>query len=633
MMRGVRRLFLLLIVAGAAFAAQAGRMVTVEPATPIFRAPSFDAPLLGIANRAFQAEEKAEKLVLVSRHPLARYHRFSELLLPDGQTGYVNIHLTATERGTFRSGNVIEWWRLTLLPLFAGGVLAAAAAAWKFRNEPGRRSWLFLALTPILLRQFLLLLLVNAGQNMMPNPADEPGYYANLTDFLAGDFSRRWHFTVGTSLFYLPFELISGTRNLTDILLPLCWTEGFLLAPLSLGLGFLIARRLTGSSRIAFAAMLLWAVLPFLCHHQPDFVHKIFQVWLGMPSTGFTYQHYINLIGCGFNAMSDTPSTCLVLLTMTALLYLPVSWKSAALSAFLFALACLFRINNILFLPVVAVLALFHRRGYFTRATLPAALGAGFAAFLLGFLPQLLVNLHCFGNPLRFSYTNYAEGAHTYLAWIFVELTSVFYLSANGTLWSLALLSLLLMRNRKLRLELLVWILPVTLFFFAYSHGTDDPVRFILTAIPALCLAVAASGVWNNFRLPDAACAATVVAGWFLAPLNLSAGDWSFYGENPLQMILRRNGFGGAEVTLLLLAAAGTALLATRKHRRAALLLGGVTLFHLFGNACWLLCLFPVLLIIALRDMVRFRREAIQKKNSGTAQITQETARPAAPSR
>ena len=65
MRRGVRRLFILLVVAGAAFAAQAGRMVTVEPATPIFRAPSFDAPLIGIAGRAVQADEKAEKLIQV----------------------------------------------------------------------------------------------------------------------------------------------------------------------------------------------------------------------------------------------------------------------------------------------------------------------------------------------------------------------------------------------------------------------------------------------------------------------------------------------------------------------------------------------------------------------------------------
>ena len=66
----------------------------------------------------------------------------------------------------------------------------------------------------------------------------------------------------------------------------------------------------------------------------------------------------------------------------------------------------------------------------------------------------------------------------------------------------------------------------VTLFFFAYSHGTDDPVRFILTAFPALCLAVAASGIWKNFRLPDdAAGTAAVIAGWFVAPSNLSARE------------------------------------------------------------------------------------------------------------
>ena len=617
MKRSVLRLLLLLLVAVTASAAQAGRMVTVETGTPIFRAPSFESQLLGIARSPFQAEEKAEKIVLVSRHPLARYHRFSELRLPDGQTGYVNFHLSVTERGTFRSGNVVEWWRLTLLPLLAGALLATAAAAWKFRTEPGWRGWLFPALLPVLLRQLLLLLLVNAGQNMMPNPADEPGYYANLTDFLAGEFSRRWHFTVGTSFFYLPFELLSGTRNLHDILLPLCWVEGFLLAPLSLLLGFLVGKRITGSRRAAFAAMLLWALLPFLCHHQPDFINRQFQYWLGMPSASFTYSHYITLIGCGFNAMSDTPSSCLVLLAMTTLLYLPPSWRSAALTAFLFAVACLFRINNILFLPVFAVLALFHRRSYFTRARLPAALAAGTIAFLLGFLPQLLVNLHFFGNPLRFSYTNYAEGAHTYLSWLFVELTGLFYGSANYTLWSLALPALLLMRNPKLRLELLLWMMPVTIFFFAYSHGTDDPVRFILTAFPALCLAVATPELWNRFRLPDAAGCAAIVAGWLAAPANLSEGTWSFYWNEPLRMILRRNGFHEMEVIGLLLCAAGIGFLATRGHRRTALLLGVASLLHYFGNASWLLLLFPVLATVALRDAIRLGQEEFRKNPEG----------------
>ena len=65
----------------------------------------------------------------------------------------------------------------------------------------------------------LLVWLVNAAHNIITSPADEPGYYSNLVHFLAGDFSERWHFTVGTSIFYLPFELLSGTRQLSDIMM------------------------------------------------------------------------------------------------------------------------------------------------------------------------------------------------------------------------------------------------------------------------------------------------------------------------------------------------------------------------------------------------------------------------------
>ena len=153
--------------------------------------------------------------------------------------------------------------------------------------------------------------------------------------------------------------------------------------------------------------------------------------------------------------MSDTPSTMLVLLCMTILLYCRVSRRSAAFAAFVFGVSCMFRINNILFLPAIAAIVWLRQPEYLAgvRRTLTnAAAGAG--AFLLGFLPQMLANWKFFGSPLKFSYTNYAEGAHTYLHWSFIELNSAFYGTVNQLVWIPGLLSLLFLKDRKLRIIL-----------------------------------------------------------------------------------------------------------------------------------------------------------------------------------
>ena len=78
-------------------------------------------------------------------------------------------------------------------------------------------------------------------------------------------------------------------------------------------------------------------------------------------------------------------------------------------------------------------------------------------------------------------------------------------------------------------------------------------------------------------------------------------------------MILRRNGFHWPETIMLLLAAAGVALLAARGRRRAALLLGITALLHLFGNACWLLCLLPALILIAIFDAIDPERKIFRR--------------------
>ena len=82
---------------------------------------------------------------------------------------------------------------------------------------------------------------------------------------------------------------------------------------------------------------------------------------------------------------------------------------------------------------------------------------------------------------------------------MFVELTSAFYGTTNQVIWIPALLSLFFMRDRKLRITLTWWAVPIILFFFGYSHGTDDPIRFILTSYPAFFIAIAAASgkTWN----------------------------------------------------------------------------------------------------------------------------------------
>lgn len=596
------KILLMLLLVCSALWNCCGETVIVEPGTPVYPRPEFSPELLGISTRPFEAEKLGERLVLVKHHPLARYHRFWEVKLPDGKTGYVNPDVVVTSEGKFRSGQVVEWWRLTLAPLLGGALAALLIVLWKRRNEPDPWRWVQIALIPVVFRQLLLLLLVNLAQNLITSPADEVGYYYNLVSFLDWNFPEPWHFTVGTSIFYLPFELLSGTRNLLDIFIPVSWVEGFLIAPASLFLGFMIARKLTGSMKIAFAAMFVWAVLPFIYHHLPEFDSRYFSSFFTCPSWAFTYRHYINLIACGFSAMSDTPSTMLMLLVMVLLLYRRATWHNVALAAFLYAFGCMFRINNIIFAPALAVMLWCYRPEYLNtpRRFLRNGL-VGLAAFLIGFMPQFLVNWHFFDSPLRFSYTNYAHGAHTYIHWMFVELTSAFYGTTNQVIWIPALLSLFFMRDRKLRITLTWWAVPVILFFFGYSHGTDDPIRFILTSYPAFFIAIAACGIWKNVERGDLPFLLLIALGWYLTIPNPTTANYSFYLEQPLHLVMRNCDFVWFDIGGFLCIVTGVAVL-TWRNRQTGVFLALVNLLYLLGNAYILALMLVAALLRAIFD-------------------------------
>ena len=111
-------LLLCLLLAAAGF----GATITLEPGTPVFRTPELPSEVIAVASARTELPETGSKLVLIQRHPLARYYRLSEVRLPDGRSGYTHPRILLTPDGNLDFGNMLEWWRYPLAVLLQAGV-------------------------------------------------------------------------------------------------------------------------------------------------------------------------------------------------------------------------------------------------------------------------------------------------------------------------------------------------------------------------------------------------------------------------------------------------------------------------------------------------------------------------------
>lgn len=121
-------LLLCLLLAAAGF----GATITLEPGTPVFRTPELPSEVIAVASARTELPETGSKLVLIQRHPLARYYRLSEVRLPDGRSGYTHPRILLTPDGNLDFGNMLEWWRYPLAVLLCGGL-----PLWPSRSGKG----------------------------------------------------------------------------------------------------------------------------------------------------------------------------------------------------------------------------------------------------------------------------------------------------------------------------------------------------------------------------------------------------------------------------------------------------------------------------------------------------------------
>jgi len=488
--------------------------VEIMPETPFFEKPDAKSKVVYVADSelklacagSVRAQVGMEGLVKGGWHPMELDTFFRKVELPKtGQAAWVSEDLRFD-----RNAGVLPLCspKLTMFPLVAlsfllmlSSILLGLFARWEV-FEPGWRSSSIALLFLISLRLCLLSSTVYLSGGLISCPVDEQSYFAVAKDILEGRFGEPdWLYTIGNALYYIPFILGLKATCYMDIRDAISLFNSCVVSCGSLALAWLLALKISGSRVKAFAATALWAVLPFIAF--PVELHDIqaFKCVLALPqiSPG-SYRLYDIVNGTSVCGLSDAPSTFLALSCVALALALrPGLLLFASVSA-LFGVACLFRINNILLAPLLAFLFWRKLREWNEAGFLKtlAMAGISLGAFILTFSPQLAANMRQFGHPLTFPYILHGNGAARGFVISELNAGTNYLFGCNFIYVALAAAALPFVRGKMERTALALWAVPLLLFFAGYAMVGAAPIRFILTAYPAMFIALAAAGFWDE---------------------------------------------------------------------------------------------------------------------------------------
>ncbi|MGE4564405.1 MAG: hypothetical protein AB7F32_06010, partial [Victivallaceae bacterium] len=342
--------FLLSFILVAAFVAGA---ITLPRDTPVFADLDLTkAPVGRLPERIENVTAKPIR-AFYARHPMAYYTDVYAFTISDGSTRFAAPYITLEEKsdGTHFTIDAPPVPGRKALFALTGILSAVTLVVWLRGRRSGRiaagaetEKWLFFALL-ILLRQFLMLNTLEKTNNLICSPADEPGYLQVALEVLKNRWDGPWSYPIGHGLlFLLPAVLVSGAQSYYELAVGFSYFSALVLSPLSIGIGFLLLRELGMSSKRALAGCLFWVFWPVFAHYIPVWEVEQFTSYFDIAGSRMSFFNYTIMIAGGFNAMSDTPSTLLVLGAIYAALKLPPKSWSVAIVAAIFALACLTRL-------------------------------------------------------------------------------------------------------------------------------------------------------------------------------------------------------------------------------------------------------------------------------------------------
>lgn len=503
----------------------------------VFERPQANSRTLIADKNLFHPTGKTVKMI-VEEHPLVYIHDTVELKTSGGLVGYQrhDLHVAEDGRRVVRKAEIPPFPMTMLIAalLFSGALIFDA-----FRSKV--TVWHCMAV-PILVRIILLSAVLCKWDGVYTIAADETGYFQTVSDLLKGELRTPWRFTVGTGLFYLPWVKLLNAQKFYDIIEYFNLFNAYVFAPSVLAAGFLILRKLGVSAGKSCLTILVWAVFPFVAFHIEDWNIWQFQHIFLFPQLFAEFQRlvfYGFCINSGFNGMSDMPGLMIVMWSLYLALAMPAKVRWALLFGALYGFACLVRINYILLAPAFA-LVLFHKFRSDMKVLLCAGAGS-VGAFLAVFSFQMICNFLQFGNPLTFGYilhyteNNVLDRPAAGFTWhTFSRLTFTRYLlQSNLPVLAIGGAALWVNDRTLVRRILVIFGVPLLLFFCGYSHTFCDARRFIFPTFAAFLFAIpAAKNIWNKLSKLEITMIFVVLAAMILVTTPVDA----YWKDLPLKI-------------------------------------------------------------------------------------------------